>query len=95
MGSRGHQVAVVWVPSLLRNLTGGLETVTVPGKNIGEVIESLDAAFPGTKAQLCTEQGLRTGIAVAVDSQLATLGLEQPVVETSEVHFLPAVSGGS
>jgi molybdopterin synthase sulfur carrier subunit len=88
-------VAVVWVPPLLRNLTDGRETVAVAGANIREVIESLDAAYPGAKARLCTEYGLRTGIAVAVDSQLATLGLDQPVVETSEVHFLPAISGGS
>jgi len=88
-------VAVVWVPSLLRGLTGGRETVAVSGANIREVIDSLDAAFPGAKARLCTDDCLRAGIAVAVDSQIATFGLDQPVAENSEVHFLPAIGGGS
>jgi molybdopterin synthase sulfur carrier subunit len=85
---------LVWIPALLRNLTRGEEKVTVPGSSIGEVIEELDRRFPGIKARLCDAGGLRPGIAVSVDTQIARLGLLQPVAETSEVHFLPALSGG-
>ena len=85
---------VVWIPSLMRNLTGGKETVTVPGSTIGQVIEELEREFPGIKSRLCDAGGLRRGIAVAVDTQVGRLGLAEPVNEDSEVHFLPAVSGG-
>lgn len=87
-------MAVVWIPSLLRDLSGGRETVTVSGANVRQLIESLDAAFPGLKARLCDADGLRSGLAISVDSQVVTLGFEQPVAEHSEVHFLPAISGG-
>jgi len=86
---------VVWIPSLMRNLTGGKETVTVPGATIGQIIEELDRQFPGIKSRLCDAAGLRPGIAVAVDTQVARLGLLEPVSEKSEIHFLPAVSGGA
>ncbi len=85
---------VVWIPSLLRSLTGGRETVTVPGDTVGQVIDELERLHPGMKARLCEGEGLRPGMAVAVDTQVARLGLRQPVAEKSEIHFLPAVSGG-
>ena len=85
---------VVWIPSLLRSLSGGEEKVVVTGTTIGEVIEQLEQQFPGMKDRLCDAGGLRRGLAVSVDTQLARFGLSQPVGESSEVHFLPAISGG-
>jgi molybdopterin synthase sulfur carrier subunit len=87
-------MAIVWIPSLLRDLTGGQETVTVAGSTVRQIIDALDQTYPGTKARLCDANGLRPGIAAAVDTQIARLGLLQPVGENSEVHFLPAISGG-
>jgi molybdopterin synthase sulfur carrier subunit len=85
---------VVWVPSLLRDLTGGLETVAVPGATVGQVIDNLERLYPGIRARLCDGESLRPGIAVAIGTDLARLGLLQPVYEASEVHFLPAIAGG-
>jgi molybdopterin synthase sulfur carrier subunit len=85
----------VWIPALLRDLTGGRETVRVDGQTVRQVIASLDRLYPGIKQRLCDGDMLRPGIAVAVDTQLAPLGLLQPVREGGEVHFLPAVSGGA
>ena len=88
-------MALVWIPSLLRGLTGGQDRLTVPGATVGQIIDELDRRFPGIKARLCDADALRPGLAVAVDTQLARLGLAQPVGDHSEVHFLPAVSGGA
>lgn len=85
---------VVWIPSLLRGLTGGCETVTVEGETVGAVIDQLERMFPGVKARLCDQDGLRRGMSVTVDSQVSRLGLHQPLTGASEVHFLPAISGG-
>ncbi len=87
-------MAVVWIPSLLRDLSRGQDRVTVAGSSVRQIIDALERAYPGVKARLCDANGLRQGMAVAVDGQLATLGLLEPVAETSEVHFLPAISGG-
>jgi sulfur-carrier protein len=87
-------MATAWIPSPLRDLTGGRDTVTVPGASVGQVIDALDRLHPGVKDRLCDTDGLRPGIAVVVDTEVARLGLLQPVGPHSEVHFLPAISGG-
>ncbi|HEV3204275.1 MAG TPA: MoaD/ThiS family protein [Gemmataceae bacterium] len=87
-------MATVWIPSLLRDLTDHQETVIVAGSTIRQIIETLDRSYPGIKDRLCDESGLRAGITVAVDTQVARLGLNQPVGDGSEVHFLPAIGGG-
>jgi molybdopterin synthase sulfur carrier subunit len=84
----------IWVPPLLRDLTGGRETVVVSGANVLQVIEALDRLHPGVKERLCEGDELRSGIAVVVDTQLAPRGLLQPLTERSEVHFIPAIGGG-
>lgn len=87
-------MARVWVPALMRDLTGGRECVSVPGARVWEVIDALDRLYPGVKARLCDGEGLRSGIVVVVDTEAARFGLGQLVGEASEVHFLPAIGGG-
>ena len=85
----------VWVPTLPKKLTNGIQTVEIEGQSVRDIIESLDATYPGMKSRLCDEDGtIRTEIAVAVDGQIVTTGIRTRVSEYSEVHFLPALSGG-
>jgi molybdopterin synthase sulfur carrier subunit len=87
-------MALVWIPPLLRDLTGGKETAAVSGANVGQLIEALEQQFPGVRERLCRDGALRPGLAVIVDGQLARLGLLEPAGPESEVHFLPAIAGG-
>ncbi len=87
-------MALVWIPAQLRDLTGGLTRVTVPGRTVRQVVENLDAAYPGVGSRLLEDGRLSPLLAVAVDSEVSDLGLLQPVGDESEVHFIPAVSGG-
>jgi len=84
----------VWIPALLRDLTGGQQSLTVPGSRVDEVIEELQRLYPGIKERLCDGDGLRSGIAVVVGTEVARLGLREPVGPDTEVHFLPAIAGG-
>ena len=61
-----------------------------------QVIDSLEAQFPGFKAKLydAERDSLARGIAVTVDAVTSELGLLERVGEDSEVHFLAAVAGG-
>jgi len=43
----------VRIPTPLRKLTGDLEVVTVEGTTIGEILASLDAAYPGLAERIC------------------------------------------
>jgi molybdopterin synthase sulfur carrier subunit len=87
-------MARVWIPSLLRDLTGGQDQVDVAATKVREIVAELERRFPGVQARLCAGDSLRPGIAVIVDSQATQLGLMQSVGPNSEVHFLPALSGG-
>ena len=84
----------VYVPPLLRDLTGGDDVLEVEGQNVREAIERLDARFPGLRDRLCRGNQLAPGLSVTVDGRVSSLGLIQKLEPTSEVHFLPAIGGG-
>ena len=89
-------MATVFIPSLLEGLTGGARTVAVPGANLRQVIDALEARFPGMKARLLDEGGrLIPEIMAAIDGETNHLGLLQPVGEASEIQFVPAIGGGA
>ncbi len=85
---------VVWVSSLLRDLIGGEDTLNVPGETVRQVIENLDARYPGIRDRLCEQEMLRPNIAVVVDGVTSRQRLRHRLTEMSEVHFGPAISGG-
>ena len=85
---------IVWIPSLMRDLTDGREKVVVEGNTLRQVVHNFDRAFPGIGERICDGEILRPTVAVAVDGETTPLGLMQPVEEGSEIHFVPAISGG-
>jgi molybdopterin synthase sulfur carrier subunit len=87
-------MAVVWIPALLRDLSGGKETVEVAGETVGQVIEALDALYPGMRSRLCDSGALRPNLAVVVDGHASPRKLRQRVSASSEIHFLSVMSGG-
>jgi sulfur-carrier protein len=87
-------MATVWIPPLMRSLTNGQEQVEVEGENVRQIVEGLDARFPGIAERLLDGDRLRPGLSVAVDGVIGNKGLREPVKAESEVHFVPAMSGG-
>lgn len=87
-------MAVVFIPALLQELTAGQSRVNVPGETVREVIDQLERQYPGLRARLYDGDRLRSNIVVVVDGEISRLRLRHRLVETSEVHFLPALSGG-
>ena len=87
-------MATVWIPPLLQDVTAGENRLVVPGSTVREIISVLDTDFPGIASRLCEDGRLRPGISVVVDGMVSTTGLRHPLSEGSEIHFLPALSGG-
>ncbi|WP_298980809.1 MoaD/ThiS family protein [Caldilinea sp.] len=85
----------VWIPPVHRDLTAGAERVQVEAATVGEIVAALERRFPGLAARLTQGDTLRPGIAVAVNGVISTRGLRQRLNEPSEIHFVPAISGGS
>ncbi len=88
-------MATVAIPSLMQELTDGKEKATVEGNTIREVLNNLESIYPGFKARICDDDQIRPNIAVYVDGSLTREGMLQQVSEDSEIHFLPAISGGT
>ncbi len=84
----------VWIPVTVQRLTGGQQRVQVEGSTIRQVVDDLERAYPGIKAQLCEGDEIMPGIAVIVDGETTNFGMLARVREESEVHFLPAIGGG-
>jgi molybdopterin converting factor small subunit len=87
-------MAVVFIPTMLRPLSGGVTQVRVAGRTIRTIINNLEERFPGIKDRLLQDGDLRPDIAVAIDGETALDGLAERVDEDSEVHFIPPISGG-
>ncbi len=88
---------MVWIPAPWREkLTQGQQQVDVEGATVRQVIEALDARFPGMRQRIIDPEHdrIRHDIAVSVDGDISVEGLRRKVGETSEVHFLPAMAGG-
>jgi molybdopterin synthase sulfur carrier subunit len=84
----------VFIPPLLRALTDGQEIVTVPGQDVREVIDALEARFPGVRSRLVEGDHLRPGLSVAIGTRVSARGLLSKTASDDEVHFLPAIGGG-
>ncbi len=88
-------MATVYIPSLMQKLTEGRSKVTVPGSTVRQIVENLEKEYPGIKERLVDGHRIKPNISVAVDGQTTPLGMLEKVGDDSEVHFLPAIGGGS
>lgn len=85
---------VVAIPALMRNLTDGEDSVTIPGATIREVINNLETRYPGTKAKLCDGDRIHPSIGVYINGVVSRVGMHERVDADAELHFLPAIGGG-
>jgi len=84
----------LWIPTPLRDLTQGKASVVVAGSSVREALESLEAQYPGIKERLCDGEKVRPHISVMVDGHVSHLKMREKLTETSEIHFVIAISGG-
>ena len=68
--------------------------VEVEGETVRQVIDALERIYPGIRGDLIEHDRLRSGISVAIDGQIAPLGLVERVSQNSEVQFLLSIAGG-
>jgi molybdopterin synthase sulfur carrier subunit len=86
----------VRIPSALRASTGGQARVAVEGATVSEVLDNLEAAYPGLKGRLRDEHGaIARFINVFVSGKDGRLldGLNT-TLDGAELSIVPAVAGG-
>ena len=88
---------LVRIPTPLRRITNGQAKLEMESANLGELVEELDASFPGFKARLVDKNGEQRYF---VNSYLNgedvrfLKGLKTSIKSGDEVSIVPAVAGG-
>lgn len=88
----------VRIPTILRSYTQDQSKVSAEGGTLAEVIESLEASFPGIKSRVIDDDGaLRrfVNIYVAEEDVRFADGLNTATPDGTHVSIIPAVAGGA
>ena len=87
----------VRIPTPLRKLTNEQDIVRGDGETLQQMIDGLEAQYPGLKERLCDETGeLRRFVNVYVNGEDVRFqdGVDTRLNENAEVSIVPAVAGG-
>ena len=86
-------VVVTLPPNLVRLFPGAVRRLELPASTVREMIDALDARWPGMRDRLCDSRpAIRRHINVFVEGRRATL--ETRLSPGAEVTVLTAISGG-
>jgi molybdopterin converting factor small subunit len=90
----GARPVVVTLPAALVSLfPGSPRRLELPAATVGDVIDTLDARWPGMRDRLCdSTPALRRHINVFVDGERAALDTRLP--PGADVMIMTAISGG-
>ena len=86
----------VRIPTPLRTLTGGKESVTADGSTIQALIDNLEGSYPGIKDRLVDDKGVRRFVNLYLgDEDIRFLdGLQTELKDGDELSIVPAIAGG-
>ncbi len=87
----------VRIPTILRTYTNGESEVQADGGTLSEVLDSLEASYPGIKGRILDDEGsIRRFVNVYVgnDDVRFLEALDTSTPEGAQVSVIPAVAGG-
>ena len=87
----------VRIPTPLRPLTKNQGEVDIAAGSITDLVNSLEASYPGIKARLCDESGeLRRFVNIYVNEEDIRFlkGKDTALKTGDEVSIVPAIAGG-
>jgi len=89
-----NKLLTVFVPTMLQTMTNGVKQIDMEADNVRQVIDRLETLYPGMKDRLIESGQIRSNLAVAIDGEVARMGLLEKIGEAREIHFVPAIGGG-
>ncbi len=87
----------VRIPPIIRKYTDGARVVQTSGRTVSELLDGLEAQYPGIKGQLFTEDGkMHRFVNIYVNDEDIRFmnNLDTEVADGDVVSILPAVAGG-
>ncbi len=88
---------LVRIPTPLRRMTNGLDKVEMEESNLADLIDKLEASYPGVKERLIDENGeLRYFVNIYLNGEDVRFldGLATSTKSGDEISIVPAVAGG-
>lgn len=88
----------VYIPSPFRRITAMHERVQVDGATVGEVLDAVEALYPGFADLVYdSDRHVPTHINVYLNNQEIheLAGVDTPVSEGDQVAVIPALAGGA
>ena len=89
-----NKLLTVFVPTMLQTMTDGVKQIDMEADNVRQVIDRLETLYPGMKDRLIESGQIRSNLAVAIDGEVARMGLLEKIGEAREIYFVPAIGGG-
>lgn len=87
-------MVTVFIPALMRKLSGGKDRTVASGDTLRAVVDDLERQFPGFRERVVEDNDVAGSVAVSVNGEIITGGLSESIVADSEIHFVPAIGGG-
>ena len=87
-------MATVIIPTPLRDLCAGAANLEVPGATLGQVLRELDSRCPGFFDRVVENGRIRPELAVAIDGEMESAQLHDPIHPNAEIAIIPAIAGG-
>ena len=87
----------VRIPTPLRKFTDGKAEVEASGNTVAEMVDNLEANFPGIKEKLCDESGkLRKFLNIYLNDEDIRFmdSLETELRDGDSLALIPAIAGG-
>lgn len=82
------------IPSMLRPLCEGANRVVVEGRTLGEALTAADARCPGLYVRIVEDGRVRPELAIALNGEVLSLPLHEPLADGTELTIVPAIGGG-
>jgi hypothetical protein len=87
-------MAIVTIPRLLTDASGGTRRAEVSGANLAEIIRAWDRLYPGIERRILDDDKILPYVMFTIDGAIAAQGLASAVGPQSEVRILPSMGGG-
>jgi molybdopterin synthase sulfur carrier subunit len=89
-------MAIVKIPTPLRNLTENKTEIQINGRTIIEIIENLDSMYMGIKDKILNNGELKHFVNIYVNGEDIRYinSLETTIDNNDEISIVPAVAGG-
>lgn len=89
-----NAVAKVWVPSPMRDVTGGQHTLDIPGRTVREVLTNLTSRYPGARERLLRPDGTLMPHLVLMVDGAEVRDWDTALEPDSELVITAALGGG-